>query len=536
MNLIEEAWIPVRTQSGAHRWIAPWQITEDIESDAVIAIDAPRADFTGALMQFLIGLLQTAVAPEKNRDWAKKFRQPPEPEALKAVFEEYSEAFYFGPKSPSFMEDFDLEAPLDQSIEALFVDGPGKSTLEKHRDFFVKGGVIKGVCPEAAAWALFTFQTYSPGRGAGYRASLRKVGPLTTILTNSPESGVNTLWHNLWLNILPAKKFDRLTGNHTLTDIHAKFPWMARSRLSDEQGCKTTPEDAHPLIVYWAMPCRIRLDWVNVGSGICDITGRESDSLLQFFSTTKHGASYQGAWIHPLTSYREKSDKAPKPMTVDKGGIFYRHWLGYTTSLAENTRPAAVVGAWDDRKDEVPDSVPNILAFGYDMESAAANCWYESIMPFYYIEADSERFAGRVGSLITGADQVSYALQDALIRAWFGNRPPQNAKSKTSFISDAFWHSTEANFYGHVKQFADAIDREDYSDDGLDLALQAISESWINVLRRESLDLFNHWVTTGYFAAEDPQRASVAHNDLMKKLYGKKLKITLHLEAETQAA
>ena len=58
MNLINDPWIPIRRKSGTQDIIVPWQLTET--DDPVIALSAPRPDFNGALMQFLVGLLQTS--------------------------------------------------------------------------------------------------------------------------------------------------------------------------------------------------------------------------------------------------------------------------------------------------------------------------------------------------------------------------------------------------------------------------------------------------------------------------------------------
>jgi CRISPR system Cascade subunit CasA len=52
MNLIDSSWIPVRRASGSRSWVTPWQITDDIDGDPIVALDAARPDFNGALMQF----------------------------------------------------------------------------------------------------------------------------------------------------------------------------------------------------------------------------------------------------------------------------------------------------------------------------------------------------------------------------------------------------------------------------------------------------------------------------------------------------
>ena len=70
MNLITDQWLPVIRKDGSKEKIAPWQITDGINDDRpIMEIDAPRADFKGALYQFLIGLLQTAFAPEDEDEW-----------------------------------------------------------------------------------------------------------------------------------------------------------------------------------------------------------------------------------------------------------------------------------------------------------------------------------------------------------------------------------------------------------------------------------------------------------------------------------
>jgi|GEM_PF-2865700 len=66
-NLINEKWIPVRRLDGKREIIAPWQVTDNIGSNPIVSLDANRPDFNGALIQFLIGLVQTTMAPNKDK-------------------------------------------------------------------------------------------------------------------------------------------------------------------------------------------------------------------------------------------------------------------------------------------------------------------------------------------------------------------------------------------------------------------------------------------------------------------------------------
>jgi CRISPR system Cascade subunit CasA len=55
MNLISDAWIPIRRKGGEEERIAPWEVTTRYSDDPIVALAAPRPDFNGALIQFLIG-------------------------------------------------------------------------------------------------------------------------------------------------------------------------------------------------------------------------------------------------------------------------------------------------------------------------------------------------------------------------------------------------------------------------------------------------------------------------------------------------
>ncbi len=537
MNLLEHNWIPVRTRAGHKRWIAPWQITEGLQDDPIVAIDAPRADFTGALMQFLIGVLQTTFAPERERHWAKDFREPPSGQTLKEVFAEYHEFFYFGPERPSFMEDFELADHADKTISGLFIEAPGGNTLKENKDFFIKRGSIEKISAEVAAMALLTLQINAPGGGVGHRTSLRGGGPLSTLVVNTPKGVFDTLWHNLWLNVLSQTEFNRLSGDASQTQASARFPWMAAARTSDKDGVNTTPEHAHPLTLYWATPRRIALDWAEAQPGVCDVTGKDSECVISAFATKNYGANYEGAWLHPLSPYRENEGAEPSPMHPQPGGIHYRHWLGFTVGRAGQSRPAAVIDAWIKRRTEVDalaGSVPYIWAFGYDMDNMKARCWYESLMPLHHVRNNIPRFSEHVGMLIDAADLTGSYLRSGLKQAWF--KRPKDARGDVSFISDAFWQTTERGFYAHLEQLTEVIDKPDQAEEALDMNLRAVNESWLGELQNECLRLFNQWVATGYFEVEDPRRASEAHNRLMQSLFGKKLRTTVDLPANQKAA
>ncbi len=54
-NLLTTPWLPVRRADGASELIIPDRLTVN-PANPIVALDAPRPDFNGALVQFLIGL------------------------------------------------------------------------------------------------------------------------------------------------------------------------------------------------------------------------------------------------------------------------------------------------------------------------------------------------------------------------------------------------------------------------------------------------------------------------------------------------
>src|SRR5687768_11794901 len=125
-NLLVQRWIPVRRLSNKIDLIAPWQIVEG--DDPPMRIEAPRPDFDGALLQFLIGLLQTVVAPKSRKEWADRYDSRFEPSVLRGCFEAFLQVFNLDGPGPRFMQDLDLkpEAAEESLIGSLLIDMPGE--------------------------------------------------------------------------------------------------------------------------------------------------------------------------------------------------------------------------------------------------------------------------------------------------------------------------------------------------------------------------------------------------------------------------
>lgn len=517
MNLIEDAWIPIVRQDGTKEKIAPWQIAE--LDNPVIDIVAPRADFYGAMYQFLIGLLQTVIPPTDEDEWLQYSTNPSSEKEIKESFKPFSGAFEFSKKAgPRFLQDFDsLDGEL-KGVASLLIDAPGGKTLKDNLDHFVKGGQVEQICESCAAIALFTLQTNAPSGGVGHRVGLRGGGPMTTLVM--PQSDLATLWQKLWLNILPQEDFS--SASNGLNSLI--FPWLAPTRISDKTGVNTTPEDVNPLQMYWGMPRRIRFNFDNLQTGCCDICGEKTEHLLSHFETKNYGINYEGPWVHPLTPYRIDPENKEPPLSLkgQQGGLGYRHWLGFVWQDDSNgDRAARVIRSFNEEKiEQLQDQgedvieVARLWCFGYDMDNMKARCWYEQKMPLIYVDKDyREEFVGFVQSMVQSAKEVVSTLRGQIKQAWFSR--PKDAKGDTSMIDYDFWQTTEADFYKqlYVLSAQPAHTRFMPPD---------VAKHWVKKIRSVALEVFDYWVMEGDTEDMDMKRITRARTDLNKKLYSTK--------------
>lgn len=526
MNLIEDNWIPLRRRSGKLARIAPWQLTADFAEDPFIEFAAPRPDFNGALAQFLIGLLQSCFAPEDQREWRRRLRQPPTPEQLKQAFLPVAPAFDLDRNGPRFLQDLTLQqeiaalGPAAQDerlrpVSDLFIDSPTGKTLDDNTDLFVKRGRINALCLPCAATALFTLQLNAPTGGQGHRTGIRGGGPLTTLVLVD-SLWADSLWVTTWLNVLERSNFLSTTGNPARDTPADLFPWLGRTRTSGEDRA-TTADDAHPAQVFWGMPRRIRLMFSN-GQADCDLCGTADNLSVRQYLTKNLGVHYAGPWRHPLSPYFVGSD-GTRSAVHPRQGVGYRHWLGlvHGTEEAKGKRePAAVV----ERYLRAGSDDLRLWAFGYDMDKMKARCWYDASMPLPFCPEDiREAFAFHVKAIVQSAGLAASATRAQLKKALF--RPGVDVPGDLSFITSRYWQETESLFYallprvrGVLREHGDAI---------------AILEEWHKTLVKTAEGIFDDVSQTGAFDAADPKRIALAWRDLQKEMHGRKMRQTLGL-------
>lgn len=528
MNLLDEAWIPVRRSNGEQDWITPLQITEP----TIIALDARRPDFNGSLIQFLIGLVQTTTPMDSEIEWKQWNENPPTADQLKQWFEPVHEAFVFDGDGARFMQDFGLrtEGVSEKdfnSISSLLIEAPGENTLKENKDHFIKRNTVNSLCMHCTATALFTLQTNAPSGGAGHNTSIRGGGPLTTLVISGDQS---SLWSTVWLNIKKRSDFLAANGDATKAELEYSFPWVKAMNTLQLEGGQLTPIQVHPAHNFWGTPRRIRLDLEHVSAGKCDCCGRESDVLVDRYITKAKGFDYKGGWSHSLSPYYENKPGEMLPLHPQPGGIGYKHWLAWSLGLQgnkKNVQPASIVSYVLDSQ-RLKGKQCRLYAFGYDMDNMKARCWYESTLPLYGLSEKNkdELYAVQreIQRWLEAVDWAAFYLRGAVKNSWFGDGV--DARGDYSFIDASFWSQTENGFYQLLRSLIEQARNEDE-----DIIFTPLREQWRDLLIKTAIRLFDaDLVGAAPIAQQNPRRTAESYNRLCASLRGDKLKETLKLQ------
>jgi len=509
-NLINDPWIQVIRKSGERKLITPAGLVDRYAEDPVLALGSSRPDFNGALVQFLIGLVQTSCPPVNESEWRKKFSKPPTTDELQSAFGRYAHAFNLDGDGPRFMQDLDLSEKEGESnqIDHLLMEMPGAQTLDKNTDHFLKRDTVKQICLPCCAMALLTLQTNAPAGGRGHRTSVRGGGPLTTIVMG------RTLWETIWLNVLTAESLSHYGDARKISDSDL-FPWMGHTRTS-EKNEETTSQHVNPLQMFWGMPRRIRLTYSSSAKeSPCDLCGSVSSHSVTEYHDKSYGINYKGGWHHSLTPYSANEKKEePQPKHAQAGGISYRNWLGLVqNNIEKNSRnePAVVVHTFRQERQEAlsgNNEIPfRLWAFGYDMDNMKACGWYEGTMPLIHLAADIKpEYENAVSQMIKTASLIAYNVRTCVKKALFS--PDANISVEKSFfdsIDSQFWQDTEPRFYQILNDLKTTLQTKQ--------PVQDLKLRWLGILSKEGEILFDRYSQSSLISVGDPKRIAIARRD-----------------------
>lgn len=442
LNLITDAWIPVRRRDGVRVIIAPWQMADP---DLTFP-DWPRPDLNIACLELLIGLVFLADPPEDEEDWQD--REAPDPDRLRERLAPYAPAFELLGDGPRFLQDLELREEDAKGInppDMLFIDSAGAQTIKNNADLSVKRSHYPILDQPLAAMALYTLQAFAPSGGAGNRTSMRGGGPMVTLL--EPPGG---LWPLIWANVPDgeAAKMDDL-------------PWMRPTRTS-EKGQEVYPHTAHPVEALFGMPRRLRL--VTEGEQITGVIQKP------------YGANYAG-WEHPLTPYyRVKQGTELLPKHPSAGPYGYRNWLGITAKKQRNeddtARVARVLNLWEYRAD---DRAIDVIVAGWSMDNMKPRDFLFARAPLVSL---SDMMADRMEGMVDAADKLAAQLRIAL-------KPVLAEGQARDAAREEYYIRTQAKFEECLDALRDGKGAED------------ISRVWLAALRSVALNIFDRHALQG---------------------------------------
>jgi len=517
-NLLFDSWIPIKTRQGGNR---PLIKAYEIVQKDIIGLDAPRADFNAALMQFLIGLLQTVLAPKNPKEWRTLFNQPPSEDELKRKFKEkdIEDAFYLDGDGYRFMQDISIKDQGNMAGVIKLIPGiVGENTVKKNKDFFLKSSQLSRVSVSNLVTGLYLYHNYclseKGGKFGQHHGSFRKRNTLTVFIIK--EAG--SLWENLWLNIIQNNKYRALISSDL---IESNFVWMHDFPNEKKQNDNNmTIKD-----IYWSMPRRVWVDFTELKKGICDLTSKETEVIENIF-IKENGIEYRTELTrHPLIPY-SKDDKGVHPIKINGEGITYGDWLALVggDTASENLL---------EHMNRNLDGSFKILVCGYLNHSREAKtlCWFQNKMPIYGtgLEKDVQKaIENEIDRYIQASNKIGNSrggyLTTAIKSAWFGESKEKNKDKKKAFnnergteIAKSFWTNTENKFYELIKKMYDN------SHDLTDEERFKLKRDWYRHIKDEATKLFNLWAFKSSIQT-NPRRIAEAHNKLLINLNSKSLK------------
>lgn len=466
-SLISRSWLPVIRRHSGTCWISPAQIVEALDTDPVMAIDWPRADFRLATLEFLVGLLAVAFPPAGRREWKDLDETPPTLAALEAAFTPFLDVFDLDGDGPRFMQDLEPLAAEPNGVGTLLIEAPGEQSIKKNADLLNKRGRVENLGRAAAAMALFTLQTYAPAGGAGNRTGLRGGGPLTTLAL---PPGEVPLWRVLWANV-------PLGAALAPPDWPHVFPWLTKTRTS-EKDAKVSPQGDDDWLAFWGMPRRIRLVFAPGRGAACSLTGLADDVMITGWCQRPYGANY-AAFEHPLSPYYKQKPQDPEylPVHPQPAGIGYRDFLGLLFAEHDGTaRPAACISAY--AQDRANGHDWRILAAGYDMDNMKARGFVEAELPVFG-GAEAALRDEVLRQLIAAAEVAAGLVRMAVRNALFAEGAKADlAAGLFNTLRDRFWQESAGDFYTQAQRVGVA-ERDD------------IAMAFLAALRRLVLRLFD---------------------------------------------
>lgn len=282
MNLLEDAWIPVRADggTGAFRLLT---YRELLCNAGNWQVSLPRDDLELACVQLLVCMTQVMFLPEDDRTLRTRLAEPLSPEAFAVGVAPCRGWFDLNHPTQPFMQTRGVKASEDTPIQKLLIGLPEGN----NHAFFNEAGEVRRLSGPLAAIGLFNQASNSPSFGGGFKGSLRGGAPITTLVSGK------TLRDTVWRNVLTRP---RVAERQIMTP---GFDQDQPTWVEPIKEKETIRWNEIGLVrgLFW-QPARVELVRSEVNAP-CDVLGGEAVPVYTGFLKEKFNFTVEGVWPHP---------------------------------------------------------------------------------------------------------------------------------------------------------------------------------------------------------------------------------------------
>lgn len=204
MNLLEDAWIPVRADggTGAFRLLT---YRELLCNAGNWQVSLPRDDLELACVQLLVCMTQVMFLPEDDRTLRTRLAEPLSPEAFAVGVAPCQDWFDLDHPTHPFMQTRGVKADKVTPIQKILIGLPEGN----NHAFFNEVGEVKKLSASVTAIALFNQAANGNSMGGGFKGNLRGgsnpyLTPVNIFVTGSD------LRETVWRNVLTLPRIQNL--------------------------------------------------------------------------------------------------------------------------------------------------------------------------------------------------------------------------------------------------------------------------------------------------------------------------------------
>jgi len=434
MNLLEDAWIPVRADgsTGTFRLLT---YRELLCNAGNWQVSLPRDDLELACVQLLVCMTQVMFLPEDDRTLRTRLAEPLSPEAFAAGVAPCRDWFDLDHPTQPFMQTRGVKASEDTPIQKLLIGLPEGN----NHAFFNEAGEVRRLSGPLAAIGLFNQASNSPSFGGGFKGSLRGGAPVTTLVAGK------TLRDTVWRNVLMRQRIE---------ERQIKMPGFDQDQPTWVKPIKEK-ETIHwneiGLVrgLFW-QPAQVELLKSEVVAP-CDVLGGKAVPVYTGFRKEKFNFIVEGLWPHPhgaMMMSLKKDTQARRFASFTTTAPAWTLLSEFVVPKSMNDRDAkegSTPAGPVTQADELGDGDLHLLIGGYRTNQASVLERRHELMSLAQGWSDDK---GRLKQLVDLGKEAKKALRGKLYFAVQGNKD-KGLKG----IGAAIHETAEKLFYARTENF-----------------------------------------------------------------------------------